>query len=517
MRHRVALLAIALFIGSTGSAHAADLRIALSADITSMDPHAINITPNNTVGWHVFDALTQVDENARLTPGLAESWRAIDPTTWEFKLRKGVKFHDGSELSAQDVVFSIERAAKLPGGQYGSFVQRLTTRQAVDPLTVRIKTATPYGMVPYDLNSIFIVSHRAAATASTEDFNAGRAMIGTGPFKFVRFARGDRVELTRNELYWGGAPAWDKLSFRVMPTDPARMAALLSNEVDLIEAVPTPDLPKLKSNPKYTLAQKVSWRTIFFHLDQARDQVPGLTDRAGKPLPANPFKDLRVRQAISKSINRQAIAERVMEGAAIPAANLVSPPVFGHVAVLKPEALDVEGAKKLLAEAGYPAGFTLTLAAPNNRYVNDDQIAQAVAQMLARVGITAKVETMPIAAYLPRARNRELGFAMLGWGSFSGDLALRALVATPSPERGFGSWNWSHYSNPKLDQLLEQGFAITDDKKREALAQEAMTLAMRDLAVIPVHHQIATWAMKTGLTYTARTDEFTFAHHVRPK
>ena len=496
---------------------AADLRIALAADVTSVDPHFANITPNSNIGWHVFDALTHVDADARLIPGLAVSWRAVDGRTWEFRLRRGVKFHDGADFTAEDVVFSIERAAKLPNGQFAGFVQRIVAKQIVDPHTLRLKTATPYAMVPQDLNSIFIVSRKAAAGAATEDFNSGRATAGTGPFRFVAFRRGERVELARNDAYWGGAPAWDKVSFRVMPTDPARLAALLAGDVDLIEQVPPADLARVRTRQDLQVAQKVSWRTIFFHLDQYRDRPPGVTDRAGKTLAGNPFKDARVRLALSKAVNRRAIVERVMENTAMPAANLVSPPVFGFAGGLKPETYDPEGAKKLLADAGYPHGFALVVHAPNNRYVNDDQIAQVVAQMLARVGIAARVETQPISVYLGKARAGEFSFAMLGWGSFSGDLALRALLATPDPARGTGTWNWSHYANPKLDALIERALATVDDKKREALAQEAMTLAVKDNAVIPLHHQLVSWAMKKPLAYAARTDEFTFAHHVRPR
>ncbi len=498
------------------SLHAADLRIGMSADVTSVDPHFTNITPNNTIGWHVFDALTHVDADARLVPGLAESWRAVDDTTWEFKLRRGVKFHDGSDLTADDVLYSIDRAAKLPNGQFGTFVAQLSDKRAVDSHTLRFRTARPYAMVPYDLNSIFIVSKKAGA-ASSADFDSGRAMIGSGPFRFVRFARGDRVELAKNEAYWGGAPAWDKVSFRILPSDAPRLAALLAGDVDMIDAVPTQDVTRLKANRNFALAQKVSWRTLFFHLDQARDKSPFVTDRAGKPLDRNPLRDARVRLAISKSINRQAIVDRVMEGSALPASNLVSPPVFGHAADIKPEAYDPEGAKKLLAEAGYPDGFGLTVHAPNNRYVNDDQIAQAVAQMLTRAGIAAKVEVMPVNVYLPKARAGEFSMTMLGWGSFSGDLALRSLVATEQPAKGFGTWNWSKYSNPKVDALLEQGFATVDEKKREAIARDAARLALRDTAVVPLHHQLATWAMKRNLSYAARTDEYTFAQNVKPQ
>ena len=498
-------------------AHGAGLRIGLASDVTSMDPHFLNIAPNINIAWHVFDALTHVDEDARLIPGLAVSWRAIDATTWEFKLRRGVRFHDGAELTAEDVAFSIERTFQVPNGQFRTFTQRIVGKEILDAHTLRLKTATPYAMVPYDLNSVFIVSRKAAARAGPEDFDSGKAMIGTGPFRFLRFARGDRVELARNDGYWGAKPAWEKVTFRIVPTDPARLAGLLSGELDAIEQVPTADLPRIRRDARLQTAQKVSWRTIFFYLDQYRDRAPGLADKTGKPLARNPFRDLRVRQALSKAIHRQAIAERLMDGAALPASNLVSPPVFGYAPDLKPEPYDPEGAKRLLAEAGYPQGFSMTLSATNNRYVNDEQIAQSVAQMLARVGVRARVEALPVNAYLPKARKGEFAFAMLGWGSFSGDLALRSLVATANADKGFGAFNWSGYSNPRIDELLERAFASVDEKRREALARDAMRLAMRDHAVIPLHHQVTTWAMRKALAYAPRTDEFTFAHHFRTR
>jgi peptide/nickel transport system substrate-binding protein len=502
-------------------AYGAELRIGLAADVTSMDPHFLNIAPNINIAWHVFDALTHVDEDARLVPGLAVSWRALDATTWEFRLRRGVRFHDGAELTAEDVVFSIERTFQVPNGQFRTFTQRIVGKEIRDAHTLVLKTAAPYAMVPYDLNSVFIVSKKAAARAGPEDFDSGRAMIGTGPFRFVRFARGDRVELARNDGYWGAqggkSAAWEKVIFRIVPTDPARLAGLLSGELDAIEQIPTADLPRIRRDARLKTVQKVSWRTIFFHLDQYRDRPPGLADKAGRPLERNPFRDLRVRRALSKAVNRPAIAERLMDGAALPASNLVSPPVFGYAPDLEPEPYDPEGAKRLLAEAGYPDGFAMTLSATNNRYVNDEQIAQAVAQMLARVGVRARVEALPVNAYLPKARKGEFAFAMFGWGSFSGDLALRALVATADAEKGFGAFNWSGYSNPRVDGLLERAFASVDEKRREALARDAMRLAMRDYAVIPLHHQTVTWALRRGLAYAGRTDEFTLAHHISGK
>jgi peptide/nickel transport system substrate-binding protein len=515
---RLGALAVAFVLVAT-MARAAELKIGLSADVTTLDPHFLAAQPNLTAARHVFEPLTDVDEKTRLGPGLAESWRALDATTWEFKLRRGVKFHDGSDLTAEDVVFSLDRPYSIKGspGGFTAYVRAIASKKIVDSHTVQIQTTVPYGALPQDINSILIVSKKAAANAGNDDFDNGRAMVGTGPYRFVRFARGDRIELARNESYWGPKPAWDRVQLRILPSDPVRSAALLSGELDAIEHVPSADLAKLRANPALQFAQTVSWRTIFLHVDQYRAQPPSVTAKSGKALASNPFTDVRVRRAMSKAINRPAIVERVMEKLAIPAANFVSPGVFGHNPALKPEAYDPEGAKRLLAEAGYAEGFAITLGAPNNRYINDEQVAQAVAQMLSRIGISTKVEAMPFGAFLARVRKEEFAFGMIGWGSYAGDLALRSLIAAPNAQKGYGTWNWARYTNPKLDHLIDQSLSIVDEKKREALAREAAAIAVNDVALIPLYHQLVTWAMKKDLSYPARTDEFTFAHHFKPR
>jgi peptide/nickel transport system substrate-binding protein len=257
---------------------------------------------------------------------------------------------------------------------------------------------------------------------------------------------------------------------------------------------------------------------IHLHLDSNRDKSPFITDKAGKPLERNPFKDARVRKAFSKAINRNAIVERVMESLAIPAGQLMPEGFFGVSPNLKPEAFDPEGAKKLLAEAGYPDGFGITLHGPNNRYVNDDQIVQAIAQMLTRVGIATKVETLPFSVYVSRGNKLEFSAALLGWGVTTGEATypLRSLVATYNTAKGLGTWNWGRYSNPPMDALLEQALATVDNSKREKLLQQATELVINDYGLIPLHYQVNTWAARKGLSYTARTDERTYAHEVRP-
>lgn len=510
-----------LSAGLTGlsSAAAADLKIGLAADVSSLDPHYLNIASNVAFSSHLFDALVHVDANGKLIPGLATSWRTINPTTWEFKLRRGVKFHDGSELTAEDVIFSLGRPAALTNspGPFTSYTKQIVGKQAVDPYTVQLKTATPYGPLPLDLSTIFIVSKKAAQNASTDDFNSGKALIGTGPFKFAGFKRGDSIDVVRNDGYWDEKAAWDKVTFRIISSNAPRLAALLAGDVDVIESVPTADLARLKTNPKFKLAQKISWRTIFWHLDQTARSSPFITDKSGKPLAGNPLRDVRVRQAISKAINRQALVERTMEGLAIPASNVVAPGIFGYNDAIKVDAYDPEGAKKLLAQAGYPNGFAMTIHGPNNRYINDEQVVQTVAQFLNRVGIQAKVETLPLSVYFGKARTGEFSMSLLGWGTLAGDFALRTLAGTPNPDTGWGTWNWGKYSNKAVDELVQSSLSSVDDAKREDFSRKAAAVALKEYAVVPLHHQYATWALRKGLKYTARTDEFTFAHQFRPE
>jgi peptide/nickel transport system substrate-binding protein len=258
---------------------------------------------------------------------------------------------------------------------------------------------------------------------------------------------------------------------------------------------------------------------MYLHLDTARDKTPFVTDKAGKPLDRNPLKDVRVRRAMSKAINRPALVERVMEGAAVATGQLMPVGFFGHTLALKPERYDPDGAKKLLAEAGYPNGFGLTLHAPNNRYVNDEQIAQTIAQMLARVGIQTRVDAMPASVYFSRGSKLEFSFMLVGWGADTMEASspLKALLATFNKEKGMGTANRGRYSNPKLDAVLEQALATVNDFNRERLLREATELGVGDLGIIPLYHQHNLWAARRGIVYEARADERTFAHEFRPK
>ena len=510
-------LALACTLLAASLTSAAELRIGLSSDVTSLDPHYVNIAPNIAFAEHIFDTLVTSDAKGQLVPALAESWQAVEPTVWEFRLREGLRFSDGTPLTAADVVFSLDRPATIRNspGPFTSYTKQIVKKEILDERSLRLHTATPYGPLPLDLISIFIVSKKAAENADTADFNRGDALIGSGPFKFESFRRGERIEITRNEHYWGEAPEWERVSFRILASGAPRLSALLAGDVDIIENVPAADLARLKTNPQITLAQHTSWRTLFWQLDQFRERSPFVTDHAGRPLDKNPLQDLRVRRAISKAIHRPALVDRTLEGLAVPASNLNAPGIFGYNDALAVEAYDPEGARQLLAEAGYPDGFGLTLHGPANSYINDEQVVQTVAQFLGRIGIRAQVDTQPVATYFGRARAGEFSVALLGWGSLAADFTLRSIVGTPDADTGWGSWNWGRYSNPQVDEKVAAALAAGDPAEREALAGEAAGLALADLAVIPLHHQIATGGLRQGFAYEGRVDEFTLAHQIR--
>ncbi len=499
---------------------AQEFKLAMSSPPTTMDPQFYLLQANVNVSDHMFETLVAMDPDDRIVPALAESWKRINSTTWEFKLRKGVKFSDGSDFTADDVAWSIERPATLTGsaGKFDLYTKGIVDKKIIDAHTIRFTTKEPYPLLLADLTAVFMVSKKATQGMSGDDFSSGKGMVGTGRFKFVKFQRDDRVEMERNERYWGVKPAWSKVTIRFIPNGATRLAALLAGDVQAIENVPTPDLARVRADASLSMFSKVSHRVIYLYPDTSREKSPFVTDKDGKPLDENPLRDLRVRQAISMAINREAIKDRVMEGLAEPTNNLVPATLFGHNPKLKVVKFDPEGAKKLLTQAGYPNGFGLTLHTPNNRYVNDEKIAQTIAQMLSRIGIAAKVEGMPMSIYLSRATKQEFSFGLLGWGADTGEASspLRALAACENPAKGFGSFNLLKYCNPKLDELLMSALVTVDDQTRLKMLQEATAIYIDEVGAIPLHQQVTTWAAKKGFVYTPRTDERTHAYGFRP-
>jgi len=459
------------------------------------------------------------DAKQNLKPGLAVSWKNVDDLTWEFKLRSGVKWHDGSDFSADDVAFTISRAPNVPNSpsSLARYIKQITSVEVIDPLTIRMKTAKPFPLMPTYMSTFGIVSKKTGTGATTADYNSGKAMNGTGPFTFVEFVPGDRIVYKRNDNYWGDKAEWSDIIVKPLSNNSSRVAALLAGDVDMIDFVPTADIETLKNNDKVSISQTVSNRVIYMHIDTARDKSPFVTDVNGNPMDKNPLKDLRVRKAISMAINRKGIVEKVMEGVAIPAGQLLPEGFFAISPNLKVEPYNPEGARALLKEAGWGEGFGLTIHGPNNRYVNDAKIVQAIAQMLTRVGIKAKVDTMPKNVFFPRGSKLEFSFMLVGWGAGSGEPSspLGSLLHTYDKSKGFGSSNRGRFSNAELDAALEEALATVDRKKHGDLLIKATEIGINNLGIIPLHFQVNTWAVRKGLKYDARTDEQTLAVGVK--
>jgi peptide/nickel transport system substrate-binding protein len=515
-------IVLAFLFAFASAAGAQELRIGLAAEPTAMDPHYHNLSPNNSLLSHIFESLVGQDERQRLVPELAESWRTIDPLTWEFKLRRNVKFHDGTPFTADDVIFSYERAPNVENSpsSFGIYVKGKTVTK-VDDYTIHIKTAAPYPLMPQDLSTIFIISRKHGQGAKTPDYNSGKAAIGTGTYRFVEYTPGNRIVLQRYDQHWGKKPVWQRVTFRAIKSAPSRVAALLAGDIDFMEEVPATDMEQLKKEPKVTVAQVVSNRIIYLHLDHFRDDSPFVRAKDGGPI-KNPLRDVRVRRAISMSIDRDAIVSRVMEGVAIKAGQLLPEGFFGVSPKLKPVAYDPAGAKKLLAQAGVPNGFRLTIHSPNDRYPNDAKIAEAVGQMLSRNGIDTQVVTMTQGVFFRDAstgspeKGPKFSFILVGWGSGTGEASspLKSLLATFDRDKGMGASNRGRYSNPQVDKLINDALATVDDSKRAALLAQATEVAIEDVGIIPLHYQVNTWAMRKGFGYKPRTDEYTLATEV---
>lgn len=515
MRTRTALLASCFCLAALPALAQRTLNIAVGGAFTSMDPHYHNLGPNNVLTSYVFDSLVISDPEFKPGVGLATSWKAIDPTTWEFKLRE-TTFSDGSAFTADDVVFSFDRIPKILNSpsSFNFAVKPIQRIEVVDPHTVRFHTAEPVALMPYLMASPKIVSRKAATGVETADFNSMKAAIGTGPYKVTNFQVGDHAVFEANPTWWGGKLAWDKVNYRVIANDAARDAALQSGDVDVIDQVPPRDVAGLKKNEKLTIISAPGQRLIYLSPDVGRADTPWVTDAAGKKLDKNPLQDARVRKALSLAINRDALRDRIMDGFSAPTGQIMPEGAAGYDPSIKPDPYDPAAAKKLLAEAGYPDGFGLTLHGPNDRYVNDSKLAEAVAQMWTRIGVKTTVDTMPSAAYFSRVTRFEFSMRLVGWASDTGEASsnLVQIIASSNPAKGRGAiFDPTHFADPEIDAVIEQSLATVDPDKREALYKKATEMAMQQTPIIPLHFQVNVWALRKGMTMRTRTYEGTRA------
>ncbi len=517
LRTIVALGALCLPVAAPG---AQTLTMAVQSTF-GIDPHFFFNGPNMAAARHIYDTVINRDADSRQVPGIVESWRAIEPQLWELRLRPGVVFHDGSPFTAEDIAFSIARIPNVPGniGPYTINLRTIARVEIVDPLTIRLHTSEPNPVIPGQMTNVFVVSHRAAAQAVPQDFNAGRAAIGTGPYRVVGGVSPSGMQLARHERYWGERPAWEQVNVRVVANDAARLAGLLAGDFDLIEDVPLGDVARLRREGQVNVASRPTDRIMYLAMNVAPDPLALVTDSNGRPLPVNPLSDVRVRRALSLAIDRTALAERIMDGLAVPSGQLTPEGFGGYDPAVRVPPADVAGARRLLAEAGYPDGFGLSISCSNDRYVNDARICQAVGQMLTRIGLKMTVDVTPSTVFFPRIRPARvlLPLHFVGRSFSSGDASyvLSTSFHTRMPDGLLGGANRSGFSNAELDRRIREVMVRMDDQREPAL-REVMREAQDLMVQIPLYVQMSAIGTRRSIQYTPRMDEQVVAIHARP-
>ncbi|WP_439495130.1 ABC transporter substrate-binding protein [Bosea sp. (in: a-proteobacteria)] len=520
---RMLALAAVLSTAVSGAALAQTLTIGVRAGPESIDPHYTATGTHAEALKHVFDTLTWSGDKLQIEPRLATSWKAIDASTWEFKLRPNVKFHDGSDFTAEDVKFSIERIPMVAGPNPTTiYVRRVKEVKIVDPLTVHIITDGPAPNLPNDFIRLFIVSHKAAAGLTkdnaNEAFNTGKAAIGTGPYKFVSWTPKDQLVLERFDGFWGEKQPWARVLRKELPNDAARVAQLKAGQVDIIVRAPASDVATLKRDAKLTVATIDTVYVFNMELDM-RDKSPQISAKDGSPLPKNPLQDARVREAIDLAIDRPALVEIAMEGLGAPVNQLVTPDIAGYNTSLPALKPDLAKAKKLMEEAGYPNGFKVTFSFTNDRLPGDRQVGTSIAQMLARIGIEVNANAQPGAVFFPARTRAEFSISMSGWGTLTGEAnyTLSSVVHSNDPAKKLGAFNVLGYKNAELDKLIEDAAVEMDEAKRNQFLAEANAIVAKDRPRLPIVAVGSAWAMqKDKVTIAPRVDEDTLAMDIKP-
>ena len=508
LRH-LAFLMAAL---ATLPASAVPFKWASASDIPTWDIHSQNNALGNGVHAAVYESLFYYNAKFELEPILATGYQQLKPTQLRISLRPGVKFHDGAAFNADDVVFSLNRAMEKTSN-YGVYTQGIDKVVKVDELTVDILTKDPNPVLLRQLTELRMMDRDWAEKnkstqpkdAKTKEENfAHRHANGTGPFTLKSWSQDVKLVLTRHPAYWGKFDSnVTEIIYTPIKAEATRVAALLSGEIDMVLDPSPSDLTRLRGAPGLKVLDGAENRTLFFGMDQFRDELPG-SDVKGK----NPLKDLRVRKALYQAIDIQAISKNIMRGLSEPTGTLVSPQVNGWTPKLhQRHPLDLPAARKLLAEAGYPNGFEIDFACPNNRYINDEEICQAVTAMWAKIGVKAKLRTLPLSTYFPMIQRYEASIYMLGWGvpTFDALYSLQSLLRSVGAQ-GDGNYNVGRYSNPQMDALIERMKKETDPKIRHGLIEKALQLSHDEVAYLPLHNQIVPWAMKSTIDMVHRAD-----------
>jgi peptide/nickel transport system substrate-binding protein len=507
---RVLPLALALSLGAGISvSQAQTLRWANQGDPQTMDPHSQNEVLTNAVNNHVYEALVGRGDNLELVPELAERWQQTGPLTWRMWLRKGVKFHDGAPFTADDVVFSVERAS-MPTSQMNQYAAAMGKPVKIDDHMVEFRLERP-NPVFLEHASSFHIMNRAWATKNKaekpldyknrEETFAARNANGTGPFMLRSREPDIRTVLTRNPAYTGARKTVGNVQevvFTPIKSDQTRVAALLSDGVNFVQDPAPQDVLRLQQNPAIKVVQGMENRVIFLGMDQQRDELINSSVK-GK----NPFKDKRVRQAIYQAIDTDTLVRNTMRNQAV-VTGCITPSPLGCFADLEPRAyrFDLEAARKLLADAGYPGGFEVGMDCPNNRYVNDEEICIAVTGMLAKIGIKVNLATLPRANYFPKLEKHDTSFYMLGWGGAITDPQTTldpVLHSPPTPSSKKGLYNYGRYTNPRMDQAINAAATETDPEKRKQFVRQALSEHREQVHHIPLHRQFIPWAARSNV------------------
>lgn len=516
--HKIAIVGAILAL-TAPPALAADLTIGRATEPSSIDPQFSRTGNNQMTAELFFGRLVEFGPNLELSPGIAISWEALDDTTWQINLREGVTFHDGTPLTADDVIFSLDRTDEVPNSPapFSDMVSNIAAMEKVDDLTVKIVTQTPAPRLIEDIGRVFIVSKAAAEGATSEDFNSGKVTIGTGPYVFEKWIPGEALQIRAYDGYWGKKPVFTDVDIRFISNDAARVAALLSGEVDLIDAVPPTDVPRLSETDGIDVVSAASARVVYLGLSMRFDEAPEVTDLDGKPLGENPFRDARVRKAVSHMIDRALLVDRILGGSGVPAGQLVPDVLGGHAERLDPDPYDPEKAKQLLAEAGYPEGFGITVYSSNNRLPGDAEVGQALGQMLARGGLQVNgIQTLPYNVYAKAATAGDYSVFVFSLGASTPSSApnLMGLIHSHDKANGKGPFNRVRYSNADFDAALAAAMQEFDTEKRNAMLADATRMAFAETPIVPLYWQKVHWAMKAGLAYDGGLSEATVAQDV---
>jgi peptide/nickel transport system substrate-binding protein len=519
---RIAALALAALIAAAPLVQAKTLRWSSQGDYLTADPMAQNELLTNSINGQVYEPLVMRGKKLEILPGLAESWEQKDPKTWIFHLRKGVKWQDGSDFTADDVVFSIKRL-QGPTSNFRVYGNAVGEPTKIDDHTVQLVTPVPNPvMLEMLANSLFMMNkkwceeHNAVETqnfAKQEESYTSRNAMGTGPYILVSRQPDVKSVFKKNPNWWGlkaGKNYWDgnidDIVYQPIKSGATRTAALLSGDLDFVLDPDVQDIDKLKRDKDIHVYEGRENRVIFFEMDQNRDELL-YSNVKGK----NPFKDIRVRKAILQGIDINAIHRAVMRGLSVPTAiNLPNPTAAGIPASLdKRLPYDVNAAKKLLAEAGYPNGFEVELDCPNNRYINDEKICVATAGMLAKIGIKVKVNAMPRAQYFPKMQRLEMSFCMLGWGGATTDAIFTLQpVLHGRNDKGDGDFNWGNYHDPQFDAMIDDLKGDTDAKRRQEKINKAMEYFRDHVYTIPLHLQVIPWVSRANTKVIHRADNW---------